>query len=169
MTSPIDQAHCDLIYGLAVSLKPTSVLELGYGQGASFRALWKALTYNEINCRYTLLDDWRAHSGKPAPELKGLPLEILSMSEAEFYNDHAKPCSYDLILSDADHGHAHEWFSQSLDMLRSPGLLIYHDAANPDHPNMGDLDLTGLSFLIFNKSSRPEENCERGLLVIFRT
>jgi predicted O-methyltransferase YrrM len=166
VTNPIDQAHCDLIYGLTVSLKPAAILELGYGKGASFKALWHALVYNGLNCHYTLVDDWRAHAGHPPHELDELPMEILSMTEAQFYKDHAKPHSYDLILSDADHLHAHEWFAQSLEMVRQPGLLIYHDASNPDHRNLMELDLRGLRYLLFNKSSRPEEWCERGLLVI---
>jgi predicted O-methyltransferase YrrM len=166
MIEGIDKAHCDLIYGLAVSLKPKSVLEIGYGQGNSFEALWKALAYNNINFRYTLVDDWRGHQGRPAPELDGLPIEILSMTEEAFYREHSDQ-SYNIILSDADHGHAHQWFEQSLEMVRAPGLLIYHDASNPNHPNLGELNLFGHCWALFNRSSRPDEHCERGLLVIF--
>jgi predicted O-methyltransferase YrrM len=169
MTNPIDQAHCELIYGLAVSLKPRAILELGYGQGASARALWRAVVYNGIQCQYDLVDDWRDHAGRIPQELEGME-KIFSMTEVEFYRTNFEFECYDLILSDADHEHAHQWFDQSLAMLRSPGLLIYHDVCNPNHPALGDLisraDSAGLSRLVFNKNSRPGEQCNRGLLVI---
>lgn len=173
MINRIDEAHCDLIYGLAVSLKPTFVLELGYGEGASARALWAAMQFNDNGCRYTLVDDWRAHGGHApglVPELLGVDLEVLSMTEADFYSTFPQTDSYDLILSDADHEHSHQWFEQSLAMLRAPGLLIYHDVANPNHPNLAKLvleaNVRGFSHLVFSKSSRPDEQCERGLLII---
>lgn len=171
MTNAIDDAHCALIYGLAVSLKPKSVLELGYGEGASARALWAAMQYNANGCRYTLVDDWRGHDGQvlDAPPLLGVEVEILSMPEEEFYRSTVSG-SYDLILSDADHEHADQWFDQSLAMVRAPGLLIYHDVTNPNHPNLTKLileaNLRGYSHLVFNRSSRADEACERGLLVI---
>jgi predicted O-methyltransferase YrrM len=170
MTNPIDEAHCDLIYGLAVSLKPSNILELGYGQGASARALWKAMGYNQIECRYTVIDDWRDYSGKPSHDLDDLPIKILSMTEEEFYRSHPEPNSYDLIVSDADHENSHRWFYQTFGMLRAPGLLIYHDVTNPNHPNLGGLiektKKAGLSYMVFNRSSRPGEECGRGLLII---
>lgn len=169
MLSSIDQAHCDLIYGLAVSLKPVNILEIGYGEGASARALWDAMCFNGNLCRYTIVDNWLGHQGKPPIEVQ--EHEIYSMSEEEFYRDRAdSDYSYDLILSDADHGQADRWFDLSLRMLRSPGLLIYHDVTNANHPNLRRLITmaitAGLPSLIFDKSTRPDEHCERGLLII---
>jgi predicted O-methyltransferase YrrM len=168
MTNPIDQAHCYLIYGLACSLKPTSILELGYGEGSSSRALRAAMHFNEIPCRYVVVDDWRAHGGQIPFELN--KAEVFSMTEEAFYNGPAKGESFDLILSDADHEHSDGWFEQSLSILRSPGLLIYHDVTNPNHPNLATLAQRAMTahydILLFNKSSRAGEQCERGLLVI---
>jgi predicted O-methyltransferase YrrM len=99
------------------------------------------------------------------------PTQVFSMSEEEFYrSSQGKKDLYDLILSDADHGQAETWFDQSVQLLRDGGILVYHDYANPNHPNLATIPGRAmskeLSFLCFASSSRNDEACERGLLVI---
>jgi predicted O-methyltransferase YrrM len=184
VTNPIDRCHCDLIYGLAVSLKPTRILELGYGEGASARALWAAMIYNGRDCWYVLVDDWRStqpqfplserHPPKTLVALAPRQTQFFTMLEADFY-DSMKPESdlYELILSDCDHENAHLYYQDSLRLLKPGGLLIYHDVTNPNHPKLKSIvtqaNESGYPTLVFNKSSRPDEECQRGLLVIRKT
>ena len=177
MINPIDEAHCDLIYGLAVSLKPETVLELGYGRGHSMGSIWQAIGFNRVRTTsYTLLDNWSDHGGKVPDylakrcEMAWFKTEILSMEEEDFWlHCPIVPGTLDLLVSDADHGHADKSFPQAVELMRPGGIMIYHDIANVNHPNLNNIplycSLRRIDFMIFKKSSREDEQCERGIFV----
>jgi len=169
----IDAAHCDLLYGLIRAQKPESVLELGFGEGASCLAMRRALLENGTpTARYVLVDDWTDWGGLPfaaATDLRGVTL--IEQSEETF----VLSCQerFDFILSDADHQRTERWFERTYsDLLAPGGILCYHDVNNPDFPNLRTLVDTcrenGLRYVVFDRSSSPGERCERGLLVIFK-
>jgi hypothetical protein len=54
----VDQCHLDLVYGLVVSHKPKSILELGVGSGRTTRTLIRAAEYNQNKPEITLVDNW---------------------------------------------------------------------------------------------------------------
>jgi predicted O-methyltransferase YrrM len=167
----IDQAHCDLIYGLIVSLKPRDVLEFGLGSGASATAIAKGLLFNDLKCSYTIVDNWHDWKGvEPGFHLEALefPLPIIvNQDETEFCNTLEKD-SYDFILSDADHANAEKNAGKLYYALRSPGIMIFHDVCNPGWPNLRVLKGSYANSVLFNKNSRDGEECDRGLLVVFR-
>lgn len=169
----IDAAHCDLLYGLIRAQKPGSVLELGFGTGASCVAMRRALLENGTSsARYVLVDDWTDWGGLPfaaATDLRGVTL--IEQSEEAF----VLSCQerFDFILSDADHQRAERWFARTYcDLLAPGGTLCYHDVCNPDYPNLGTIvaqcQARGLRYVVFDRSSQEWERCERGLLVIFK-
>lgn len=168
----IDQSHLDLIYGLLTASKPKKVLELGMGSGIATDVILKAFAYNEIPLNLTCVDNWHDwHFIKP-PEIaryESNGVKVITSPEKDFvFSCHEK---YDFIVSDADHDHAQDWFEKTLSLLRDHGILIYHDVTNPDFANLYTIyqkvQNQQLPHMLFNVSSKPNEKCERGLLVIY--
>jgi predicted O-methyltransferase YrrM len=171
----IDQNHANLVTSLVTCQKPLRILELGFGTGATTRAIIRGLAYNTLPVSFEVVDDWTDFGGKPSPEtekpdLKGVTF-VTSTEEA-----FVKGCEqrYDFIFSDADHFRTQEWFGHVYDdLLNAGGILIYHDVTNTQlFPNLlqiyGEVNRKGYHHALFNKRSRPDEACERGLLVIFK-
>lgn len=194
----IDVAHADLIYGLVRANKPNRVLEFGFGGGRACRAILDALVMNRNESYYCLVDNWSDWGGLRPVDLditlkdtqlkatdlgahkSAISIDVLSSSEGYFvglYSD-VDIFKYDFIMADADHHHSHEWFADVYQKLLGPGgILIYHDV-DGTYPGLAslvkvcqtwDFAFSGrMNFKVFNKSSRVDERCERGLLVIFK-
>ncbi len=178
----IDQCHLDLLSGFVKCSKPKDVLELGFGSGKSVKCILDALSYNQSEYNYTLVENWIDWGRQPQidkiefmKEYKNV--QIVCTDELNFvYGTQDK---YDFILSDADHWNTDKWFEYVFTRLLNPGgILVYHDVSlGPDKVDLYFKNLDniyhrckelGLNFLHFNKSTRPDEKCERGLLVIFK-
>jgi len=171
----IDQAHADLLTGLVQANKPRTVLEMGAGGGASLTAILAGLEYNQQDYAYTLVDNWLDFGFKQPPELDQYRDRIQIITSAE--RDYVMNCnaSYDFIMSDADHQNAEKWFDRVYNNLLNPnGILVYHDVNlfENDFPNLRlILEMVTklkINHKLFNVNSRPDERCQRGLLVIFK-
>ena len=170
----VDRAHATLIGALVTASKPTDILEFGFGAAESSTAILHALDYNAIPFRYTLVDNWFDWDGRRPRESRVRRfsrIDFVTCDEGAFVRDCQK--SYDFIFSDADHLRSQEWFADVFERLLKPGgTLIYHDVTNPGIPNLREIyDKTlerGLRHQLFNRNSRRDERCERGLLVIFK-
>jgi predicted O-methyltransferase YrrM len=186
----VDVCHGDLIASLVKCHKPKNVLELGFGSGFTSKKIMEALDYNDEGetkpeygppAKYTLVDNWLDWNGKAPTELQEFTnrrVNIVESSEHNFVFG-AKE-TWDFIFSDADHFNAEKWFDHVFDnLLNENGILIYHDILlqpPPDggfwFPNLGKILLRArerkLSHVMFNKDSRADERCWRGLLVIFK-
>jgi len=168
----MDRCHFDLIYGLLVSHKPRSVLELGMGSGAGTNLILAAFDYNNIpNVHLTCVDnwlDWDYQKPKEVKQYEDCGVEVITSTEYDFVT--TCDSTYDFIISDTDHFRAEQWFDKTLSLLNPGGLLIYHDVTNPEIPNLArilqETREQGLIHLLLNKSTRLDEHCERGLLVI---
>ena len=168
----MDKNHIDLIYSLIISQKPRSILELGIGSGFLTCKILEAISYNEIHqTTFDCVDnfiDWGYNIPDHIREIRGI--NIIINSEENF----VKSCKnkYDFIISDADHPNCHRWITETCSLLNDGGILIYHDVTNQDFPNLKSiLDHfnklpTTYSTLLFNKSSKANERCSRGLLII---
>jgi predicted O-methyltransferase YrrM len=177
----IDQCHIDLLCGLIKSLKPENVLELGLGSGKSAKNILDALTYNESVYNYTLVENWIDWQFKPQYDQVEFMKEykntkMIVANECDFVFNTAE--KYDFILSDADHWNTDKWFDYVYTRLLSDtGILVYHDVSlgkgkdiyfkNLDNIYHRCKELN-LKYFHFNKSTRDDEECERGLLVIFK-
>jgi len=164
----IDGAHCDLIYGLVRAFKPWRVLELGWGTGASCKAIYCGIKDNGIG-DHTLVDNW--FDGDQSTNAHTWVNRIITSDESEF----VRTCTdtYDFILCDADHTATDKhWYRLFFEMLESPGILIFHDVTNPDFPNLSaitkSVKMFGLRHILFNRISTSDEHCGRGLLVVFK-
>lgn len=172
----IDECHITLIYGLIVAHKPASILELGYGSGASLNSNLWACTYNQNNPRYVVVDNWLDYGyQKPAfltkydDNVKNVKVSFVTADEGDYVRDCNE--TFDFILSDADHQRTDQWFERVYDeLLADNGILIYHDVTNKVFPNLDSIlqkcEREHLRYMLFNKNSIPGERCDRGLLVI---
>ncbi len=171
-TVTLDQCHLDLLYGLMVSLKPKHALELGIGSGQVTDLIIRAFEYNGLPLDLTTVDnwlDWDYQMPAVAAEYEKKGVHIVTASEMDYSRSLRR--SFDLIISDADHHHAHSSFPIFMKHLNRGGMFVCHDVANPDFPNLrliySAVRCAGLPHLFFNASSRPDEHCQRGLLVIY--
>ncbi len=173
MNVSIDQAHAALLFGLVCSFKPKRILEFGIGAGTSADAILRGIELNRNSPHYMLVDNWQDDGSWEIGKSHMPNITIVSANEKDFVKHSAGETNFDFIFSDADHHHTHEWFTEVYDqLLDSPGILIYHDATNPDFPNFAaigeQIAARNLPHVIFNQNSRPGERCDRGLLVIFK-
>lgn len=174
----IDTAHAELIKGLVMSSKPRTILEIGVGGGESADAIIAGLTYNQTEYSYDLVDCWLDWNGVMPPAIEqrySKHCNIITSTEQQFVISTDK--TYDFIMSDGDHHRADQWFEHVYDKLLNPnGILIYHDINVFNEPNgfpnlvriLTACEKYGLTHYLFNKNSRPEERCQRGLLVIYK-
>lgn len=174
-TVKIDQAHADLLYGLVVASKPTSILELGIGGGQATDAMLKGVDYNQLTCQYTLVDNWMDFNYTIPAEVAEKysdRVQIITSNEKDFVFSCTE--QFDLIMSDADHHQADQWFEYVVDtLLKDNGILCYHDVTLVDQfPNLQNIlhrcQELNLRYKLFNKDSLPTEMCYRGFLVIFK-
>lgn len=172
----IDTAHANLLFGLVCAHKPARVLEFGFGGGRSAQAILDALEANGNDAQYLLVDNWADWCGvMPVEAFRFVTqhhrqgFQIMDIDEWTF----VAQCDeqFDFIMSDADHFNTHRWFEDVYDRLLAPGgILVYHDCRN--FPGIASITLAcereRLRHVVFDKSSKSGEACERGLLVIFK-
>lgn len=180
----VDEAHVALINGLVKSQKPVNILELGLGSGTTTDAILDGLHFNQQPFNFTLVDLWleREWGGDPDQFISGsCPPEavekyspyinIVTSDEREYVFNCGK--TFDFIMSDADHFNTQKWFEYVYSELLEPnGILIYHDVTDRGFTNLREIlekcKLYNLRFSLFNKNSRSDERCDRGLLVIYK-
>lgn len=172
----IDRNHLELIYGLVVSAKPKRLLEFGMGCAAATDRILDAIKYNEGHDCYTVVDNWIDFGGKApreAVERYAKRLNLVTRDEGDFIRLHIG-LGYDFILSDADHFKSEKYMEDCyMKLLNHNGILIYHDVCGPEFPNLHQIiknaEQWNLRHAVFNKNSRSDEHCDRGLIVIFKT
>jgi nucleoside-diphosphate-sugar epimerase/predicted O-methyltransferase YrrM len=173
----IDQAHVELIKGLVIGNKPRTILEFGLGGGAATDAILEGLEFNHQTFQYVLVDNWNDWYGirpKEVDEKYGDLINIVDSSEKNFVFSTSQ--KFDFIMSDGDHYQSDQWFEYVYAELLNPGgILIYHDINLFDKdsfPNLVNLyhriKALELPHHLFNRNSREDERCQRGLLVIFK-
>jgi predicted O-methyltransferase YrrM len=171
----VDYAHAQLIQSLVQCEKPHRLLECGVGSGLVTEVISEAMRYNGHGT-LTLVDNWLDWDGQEPPEVKEhFPhARVITMSEGDFVASCTE--QFDFMMMDADHAHGEEFFWDAYHKICSPGgVMIYHDINLfwNDWPNLRKIyDYVrwdaSINYRLFNKSSRPDEKCERGLLVIWK-
>lgn len=165
----IDRNHNSLIYSTAICSKPKEILELGIGSGFITYVLLYAIQYNCIG-KITSVDNWSDWGSKP-PEIQNLINYGVCVieSEEETFVRNAKKGFYDLIVVDGNHNDGHKWASETLDLLSPGGVLFAHDIIL--FPNLGIYkklaEERNLSYKIYSTSTRKDERCDRGFIVIY--
>jgi len=173
----VDVAHATMLTALVQANKPKTVLEIGIGGGQGTDAILAGLEFNQQVFLYVLVDNWHDwHGVRPegVTEKYGSMINIIDSAEKDFVFSTDK--TFDFIMSDGDHHHADQWFEHVFAELVNPGgILIYHDINLFDADAFQNLNQIyrrcqeyGLRHHLFNRNSREDERCQRGLLVIFK-
>jgi predicted O-methyltransferase YrrM len=165
----MDVCHADLIYGAAISAKPANILELGIGTGMVTERLLNAIAYNGIG-KLTSVDNLVDDANWPRIEYDGLKARganVVLSDEWEFVCC-TKNSTFDFLVSDADHGG--KWFDSHSRICAPGALMFFHDTATPSYPGLYSIEpkvkALGWPCIHFKKSSRTDERCERGLLMV---
>ena len=166
----IDKCHAAVIYGVAVALKPQKVLEVGIGEAFVTKVLLAALEYNTVG-HLTSVDNWNDWSGEEPEhiaELRRQGCNVVVSDERKF----AETCTekFDLIMVDGNHRKGGKWADKFIDMLNPRGILFAHDLDLPRYAGLQRYREIAkerqLPHYTFGRSSRPEELCHRGLIMI---
>jgi len=168
----IDCAHNIFVIGSVLSKKPRNLLELGVGSGYLTLSLLHAIKYNGIG-QLTSVDNWFDTHGlepKVGSQLRAAGANVVCSSEKDFVVN-APTDAYDFLISDADHHHSAEWLDQHLRIVEHNGFIFFHDTNQPgEFPGLATIEARvkelGIPFYHFKESSRPDENCNRGLLFV---
>jgi predicted O-methyltransferase YrrM len=168
----MDRSHNMFIVGSVLAQKPDAILELGMGSGYLTSSLVHALNYNQRGS-LTTVDSWLDTLGKEPPvvrDFRAAGVNIVCSQEKDFVS-RAPADTYDLLISDADHAHSHEWFDQHSRIVKQDGLMFFHDTNNTElFPNLttieGQARERGFPHFHFTRNSRKDERCSRGLLFV---
>lgn len=164
----IDRCHGSLIFGSCVSAKPNRILELGTGTGFITRLLLCAIRYNGGGFLTTLDHGKEKLASKAVLKLfRESGVEMIDKDEQEFCCAEGEN-RYDFLVSDANH--YGNWFEEHF-RITSPGsLCFFHDTNTLDYPGLVRLESyvrkLGWAYHHFRKSTRADENCSRGLLMV---
>ncbi len=170
----IDVNHADFVRALVACTKPQRILELGFGAGEATRSILAGCRYNERAFEYTIVDNW-CDFGGIQPEITKTDefskIKFVTSDEFEFVKE--SHGMFDFIFSDADHYNTQNWFEHVYtSLLCRNGVLIYLDVTNPQFPNLLRIymDTVKMNYdhVLLNVSSRRDERCWRGMLVIFK-
>ncbi len=108
----IDLPHAALLAGIIASCKPDTVAEIGIGSGYCTRIILQCLGYNQkgaLTCVDNFLDSSMGMCGSLSYEDACLLVgadRVVRSSDRQFVLSDQK---FDIIVSDADHQHSHEW------------------------------------------------------------
>lgn len=166
----MDLAHVALICGMVKAYKPNAVLELGIGTGTLTRALLDAIDYNtqgELHCVDNWVDDKGIEPGW-MPDIRRRGARIIIMGE-EAFCQRTPSDRYGILISDADHHGT--WQDEHLRLVKQGGVLFFHDTGGA-FPALAGLEqkfrAQGHFAYNFTANSRPDEHCERGLLMVIK-
>jgi len=131
----------------------------------------------------TLVDNWVDWEGTKPDFVKNFEnkVKLVESDELSFIFEKNKTM-YDFIFSDADRWNTQKWFEYVFySILKPGGILIYHDVSIEHHcpkgafrfPNLEEILVKckkyGISHMHFDRCSTGDEQCWRGLLVIFKS
>jgi len=169
----IDICHSFLLFGIIAAQKPKSILELGIGTGVGCETILNAVKYNQQDYNYDALDNLYDLGGNLSNDyinkLKENKVNIV-ISDEKSYVEKCESSKYDLIISDADHLNAGDWVDHIVRICKNNGIIFCHDVCNEGFPSLKKyIDYVkdnSIPHYLFNSSSRQDEKCERGWLMI---
>ena len=170
----IDVPHGMLILGALLSAKPKNVLEIGIGTGFITNLLLDGISYNQIG-ELTSIDNFHDLGGNlPNSTLENLKtkpnIKIIAPIEEKDFVFSIEENQFDFIVSDGDHLHAGEWAEQIFKILKPDSFMFFHDVNNPGYPNLMNYKILADKYnkpnFLFKDSSRQDEDCQRGILMV---
>lgn len=169
----MDKCHYLTILGSVISKKPDKILEVGIGTAFLTVGLQMGVQYNQKGS-LTCIDNWSDWGGtEPAgiDDLRHAGVTVVApVSEKEFLSScPSNEC--DFVVSDGDHRNSWSWVNDYFRVTKPDGFIFFHDTNNRNmFPSLMRIEQRvielGLPYYHFTTSSRPDEQCERGLLFV---
>jgi len=167
----VDLNHGILMLGALMSAKPINILEIGIGTAFCSELLLQGIKYNQIG-KLTCVDNLHDLNGNLPIDtlnyLKDKQVSIAVQSEKDFVFSRQEN-EFDFLVSDGDHNHAHEWTDQIFKIMKPDSFMFFHDVMEKGYSLIeykNQAEKLGKPYYLFNISSRAEEKCERGWLMI---
>ncbi len=172
----VDLCHGLLLLGLLVAAKPQKILEIGIGPGFCSEFLINGIHFNNIG-KLTCIDNYHDLGGNlpesTIDDLRSRGTTVIAPIEEKDFVFSCEENSFDFLMSDGDHNHAGEWTDQIFKIMAPNAIMLFHDADNVEYPNLRNYQNRAIELskphMMFNKSSRGDERCARGMLLILNT
>lgn len=170
----IDIPHGMLIFSTLLSAKPLNILEIGIGTGFITNLILEGINYNQLG-QLTSIDNFHDLGGNlPNSTLEQLKtksnIKIIAPIEEREFVFKSSENEFDFLVSDGDHLHAGEWADQIFKIMKPNSFMFFHDVNNPGYPNLMNYKILAEKYnkpnFLFTRSSRKDEECERGLLMV---
>lgn len=166
----IDVCHNMLLFGAVMSHKPDRILELGIGDGYTTMSLLYGIKFNGKGSLVSI-DNYSYRNQAALDMLKKAGANIVApVGEEEFVKSQADD-AYDFLVSDADHNNSGKWTDDIFRIVRNDGVIFVHDIFYNPSVTMYLKECQRLNkpYFLFNSSSRKDEECELGWLMIKNT
>ena len=122
-------------------------------------------------------EDWFNYSSRGSKKLRGnvvadypVGAKGYILAEEKDFVFSIEENQFDFIVSDGDHLHAGEWAEQIFKILKPDSFMFFHDVNNPGYPNLMNYKILADKYnkpnFLFKESSRADEDCQRGTLMI---
>jgi predicted O-methyltransferase YrrM len=173
-TAAIDENHVSLILGSLLSVKAKNILEIGIGTGFVTDMLLKAIEFNGCG-NITSIDNYHDLGGNLSEvTLEYLQqkrqLNIIAPVEEKDFVLSSEDNTYDFLVSDGDHHHSGEWVLDIFRIMKPNSFMFFHDVNNPGFPGLMNYKVLSDEYnkpnYLFTQSSRKDEECHRGLLMV---
>lgn len=169
----MDTCHYLQIIGTLIAKKPENVLEVGIGTALMTAGLVMGLRYNQRG-RLTCVDNWFDWQGIEPPgvtSLRSSGVTVVAPVDERVFLEACPDDTYDFVVSDGDHRNIWLWIDHYFRVTRPDGIIYFHDSNNTElFPTIGHIEQRvkqlGLPYYHFKQNSRPDERCDRGLLMV---
>jgi len=169
----VDLCHGMLILSTLMSAKPENILEIGIGPGFCSELILSAIEYNQkgqLTCVDNFVDLGGNLPNTSIEKLKNNNVKIIAPIEEKDFVFSVEENAYDFLMSDGDHHRAGEWTDQIFKIMKPNAFMFFHDVSNTGFPSLQKYYTESLRLnkpcYLFNKSSRQDEQCHFGLLMV---
>ena len=167
----MDFNHGMMIFASVLSKKPKLILELGFGTGFVTGLILDAIDYNGCGVLH-VVDNWLDFKFEKPPEVKAFENRgamVITSDEHKFVSS-CPTGPYDFLVSDA--GHQGNFFDEHCRICTNGAMMFFHDTNQPQYPGLFAIEARALAKKMmcvqFAESSRPDEDCGRGLLLVVK-
>lgn len=176
-SASIDISHGVLIFGTMLSAKPEKILEIGIGTGFITNFLLDGISYNQKGILTSIDNFYDLGGNLPNHVLQSLKqknnINIIAPIEEKEFVLSSKNDEYDFLVSDGDHVHSGEWVDEIFRIMSPNAFMFFHDVNNSGFPGLMNYKILADKYnkpnYLFTQSSRNDEQCHRGLLMVINT
>jgi hypothetical protein len=124
--------------------------------------------------KLTCVDNWFDWHGIEPPEISAFResgVSVVAPVEEKSFIEGCPSDSFDFVVSDGDHRNSGSWVDEYFRITKPDGFIYFHDTNNKEvFPSIARIEQRVMQLKLphfhFTQSSRDDERCERGLLLV---